>query len=215
MMDIAELSHSPIGKSQVVRDSYDRAKNIHRDIVVERPYWVTSSHTNGTHMDKALLKAQNIIRAWINPSDAETRKYRNIGLPPIIIHITDGEHTGRFPPEPIANQIRSEGTQQGPNLIFTCHFTGKMLEPCIFPSHPSELAKYNDPFAPRMLEMSSIIPEPWLPDATAISQRQLQPGARAFIFNGSADLLMKFINWGSISRIGDESLKNMRGATDR
>ncbi len=197
-IDLPALGKRALGQATVARDVYVSRSGTYQAVQeTTRPYWIKPSWVNATQMDKAFIRARDIIRAWLDAPPEPGQAPRQHGFPPIIIHITDGEDNGVYDPEPLTYEIRSEGTQQGATLIFNCHFTATMLDPCIFPAREYEVSHLN-PFAAKLLAMSSIIPEPLLLTAGEITGQALQPGARGFIYNSNAEILVKFLNFGTL-----------------
>ncbi len=197
-IDLPTLGKRALGQTTVARDvSVSATGRPHAIAEIVRPYWIKPAWVNATQMDKAFMRARDVVRAWLHSAPEPGQAPREQGFPPVIIHITDGEDNGVYDPEPITYEIRSEGTQQGPTLIFNCHFTANMQEPCIFPTHEYEVAQLS-PFAPRLLAMSSIIPEPLLLNASEITGQPISLGARGFIYNSNAEVLVKFLNFGTL-----------------
>ncbi len=197
-IDLPYLANHPLGVTTVVREILDTATGTMRQVQdSNRPIWIKPQTLNATHMGKAFTMARDTVRHWLSQTPDAGQAPRNQCFPPILVHITDGEHTGDFDPEPLAYEIRSEGTQQGATLIFNCHFTATMHQPIIFPTYESEVAQV-DQFAPRMLAMSSTIPDPLLAKASDLAGRPIQTGAKGFIYNGNIELLVQFLNWGTL-----------------
>lgn len=201
-VDLTTLAKRPLGTTAITRDVYDPETNTFRTVQdTHRPYWIKPGWVNSTQTDKAFIRARDLVREWLDSTPEPGQASRMECFPPVIIHITDGEDNGIYDPEPISYEIRSEGTYQGATLIFNCHFTAAMQEPCVFPTYEYEVESLH-PFASRLLAMSSAIPEPLLNNASAVASRPLHPGARGFIFNGNVELLVKFLNWGTLRTVG-------------
>ncbi len=201
-IDLPSLAKRPLGTTSITREVYDPASNSFHSVQdVNRPYWIKPSWVNSTQTDKAFMRARDLVRSWLGSTPEPGQAQRMDCFPPVIIHITDGEDNGVYDPEAISYEIRSEGTRQGATLIFNCHFTVDMQEPTVFPTYEYEVETLH-PFASRLLAMSSVIPEPLLPNAGEVAGRYLHPGARGFIFNGNVELLVKFLNWGTLRTVG-------------
>lgn len=196
-IDIPFLAQHPRGVTSVIRDVLDTGTGQYRQIKEDRYFWIEPHTYNGTQMDKAFERARDIVRGWLNAAPEPGQAPRNQCFPPVIIHITDGEHNGQRDPVAISYEIRSEGTLQGPSLIFNCHFTTEMQQPSIFPSGVQEVA-YLNKFAPQLFDMSSVIPEPLRVKANEVAGRPVPEGARGFIYNGDTGALVRFLNWGTI-----------------
>lgn len=196
-IDIPYLGKNPRGVTRVTREVLDAHTGRYREVEEDRFYWIEPRTYNSTCMDKALMRARDIVREWLIAPPESGQAPRTQCFPPVIIHITDGEHNGLQDPVAIAAEIRSEGTLQGPTLIFTCHFTARMQQPCVFPPSADDVAHLNA-FAARLFEMSSVIPEPLRLKAREVAGRDVLPGARGLIYNGDTGVLLRFLNWGTI-----------------
>lgn len=197
-IDLPTLGKHPLGQTTVSRDVYISGTGTFQSVQeTTRPYWIKPSWVNATQMDKAFIRARDLIRTWLHSPPEPGQAPREQGFPPVIIHITDGEDNGIYDPEPLSYEIRSEGTQQGATLIFNCHFTANMQDPTIFPTREDEV-RHLSPFAAKLLAMSSIIPEPLILNASEVTGRPIASGARGFIYNSNAEVLVKFLNFGTL-----------------
>lgn len=194
-IDLPTLAEHPVGTKEVTMDVRDFSTGQYRKVRDMHQYWI-EPHTNGnTHMDKAFEAALQIMEKWYSSPSEPRQIPRREGLAPIIIHITDGEHNGNRDPQPYIEYIRQQSTPHGEPLIFNCHFTSEITQPCVFPKSQEELPVSK--FAPKLFEMSSIIPEPFLPDASLLTGYALSFGSRGFMFNSDAKLLINFLQFGT------------------
>lgn len=207
-LDIQFLTEHTRGTEEVVRYEYDTQTNAYQAVRRARPYWIDTPRAEGrTQMAQALLTAQRVIARWLDPAHPAPplergQMPRQDGFPPVIVNITDAEHNGEGDPIAVANAIKSQGTLQGANLIFTCHITKDKRQPCVFPSTPEEVAALH-PTAAAMFEMSSVMPEPLREKATVVTHGiSVPPGARTFVYNANAQVLAEFLKWGTKGTMG-------------
>lgn len=208
-IDIPYLAEHPLGSVPVIRQVRSTITGTIREDSVILPAWITPDARGRTEMARAFECAQRVVRDWLNgkpePGQAERRRC----FPPIIINLTDGNHTGDGDPLLVAREIQQNATLEGNVLIFNCHFTTSMSQPCIFPASIDEL-RYLDnehfQIASQMFEMSSIIPDVWREDAGNIMRGKVLPrGARCFVYNANPDILIKFLRWGTLRKISQTS----------
>lgn len=199
-IDIPFLGKRPRGTVQTVRDVLDTHTQSYQKVVENRPFWIEPLYRGRTQMAGAFTLARDVARRWLNANPEPGQAPRQECFPPIIINITDGEHNGEGDPLALAQEIRSEGTQQGGILIFNCHFTHEIVQSCIFPGSVNETFHLDSPFAQAMFEMSSIIPEPLRRKASLelLQGQQMSDTARGFVYNADTDILVKFLHWGTV-----------------
>lgn len=199
------LADRPPGMEQIQLDIFDTNTKTYMSQTVTRPSWITRAVAEGqTQMGKAMNEAHLTIERWLQSQPERMQASRNECFPPVVINITDAEDNGGADPIQASEAIRSMGTLQGACLVFTCHI-GKVNDtPTVFPA--SEYAVSNlHPMATKMFQMSSIIPDPLLPKAAEMAGVQSLPyGARAFIYNANADMLVSFLKLGTIGTGGLE-----------
>ena len=199
-MDIPFLGDHQRGTIPIVRDVMDSHTDKLRQVTENRAFWIEPRNQGKTQMADAFTAARDTVRRWLAEPPEPGQAPRQECFPPIIINITDAQNNGRIDPLPITQEIRREGTQQGSTLIFNCQFSTSMGQPQIFPPNIMQVAHLDPPFAGQMFEMSSIIPEPLrlkVSAATGIGREAL-PGARGFVYNADANVLVKFLHWGTI-----------------
>lgn len=198
-VDIPFLGKNPRGTVQSVRDVLDTHTNSYQKITESHPFWIEPLHGGKTSMAEAFKCARDVVRYWLNSQPEPGQASHQECFPPIIINISDGEDNGTADTLAVANEIRSLGTQQGSILIFNCHFTREIGQSCVFPSDVRELAYLHSPFAEKLFEMSSTIPEPLRQKATRelMLNQPLANTARGFVYNADTDILVKFLNWGT------------------
>lgn len=199
-IDIPFLGKHPRGTVQIVRDVLDTHTQSYQKVVENRPYWIEPLWRGQTQMAGAFMLARDVARRWLSAEPEQGQAPRQECFPPIIINITDGENNGNGDPVALAQEIQAEGTQQGGILIFNCHFTNEIVQSCIFPGSASEMLHLNSPFAQKMFEMSSIIPEPLRRKASLelLQGEQISNTARGFVYNADTDILVKFLHWGTM-----------------
>lgn len=159
--------------------------------------FVTAKATGGTPMADAFRVAANIAQAFANNHPDS--------FPPVIINITDGEptdHTG--PSQDAFNEARKEAeklksisTKDGQAILMNAHVPdegSKFLGKIVFPSNSFSIS--NNQLANFLFDISSTLPNEFIVKSPR-AQVSVSPNARAFVFNSDADLLVKFLNFGS------------------
>ena len=204
-IDITFLSEHPRGMEPVERQVYDVSINDYRPVIQNRPFWIDKPEARGmTQMAAALNEAHNVIGRWLMAPPEPGQAPRHECFPPVIVNITDAEDNGAGDPVALANFIKGQGTLQGNNLIFTCHLTSQGRQPCVFPASTMELMQLH-PGATKMFDMSSVIPEALREKAKTVTNgRDVAMGSRTFVYNANADLLVRFLKWGTVGTAGLE-----------
>ncbi len=206
-IDIPTLADHPLATVQVQRVVRSRTGK-ERRWIEKRPIWIQPTTQGNTQMALAFQNATRIVQGWLSsPPELSVsnppifQALRNECFPPIVINITDAQDNGGADPLEATQQLRLEGTTQGDTLIFNCHFTKEMGRPCIFPSQISEVEHLDaHGLARKMFEMSSLIPESLRQGASELSHRSISPDARCFVYNADADILIKFLRWGTFGQ---------------
>lgn len=199
-MDIPFLGEHQRGTIPIVREVLDSQTGTYQQVTESRAFWIEPRHQGKTQMAEAFSAARDIARRWLAEPPEDKQAPRQECFPPLIFNITDAQDNGRVDPLPVTYEIRREGTQQGNILIFNCHFTTYMGQSHIFPSSVMQVAHLDPPFASQMFEMSSVIPEPLRKKASAELGlgREVQQGARGFVYNADTNVLVRFLHWGTI-----------------
>ena len=146
----------------------------------EMPVWIDATTHGATPICSAIVKACDIIDAWIPQHDSS--------FPPIVIHITDGE-SSEGDPIPYADALKQRCTKDGNVLFFNCCLSATAADPFLFRGN-SELMP--DDFARRLFQMSSLLPEKMVDRGRAMGI-DLEPNARGMAFNADMVCLIKFL----------------------
>lgn len=162
---------------------------------IEYPVWVEAKARWGTPMCRALLKAIEIVDAWI--------PQHQTSFPPIVINISDGEESEKdVNPVDYANSLKDrrmpndeevEGADGGKVVLFNCHLSDTKADAFMFP-HSSEILP--DKFAELLFDMSSELPPP-LFEAADNEGFDLKSGAKGMAFNADMVALVKFLDIGT------------------
>src|SRR6185437_15013825 len=98
-IDLPLLGKRALGQTTVARDIYISDTGTLQSVQeATRPYWIKPAWVNATQMDKAFLRARDVVRGWLQSPPEPGQAPREQGFPPIIIHITDGEDNGVYDP---------------------------------------------------------------------------------------------------------------------
>lgn len=199
-IDLPSLEKLTLGTAPMYQPVFNNQTGKYEQVKVLNPIWIKPQATGGTQMANAFIRANEIAYQWFMDPPEPGQGLREKCLPPTIINITDAENNGPVDPISVTHQIRQGGTQQGNILIFNCHFTKELSNPCILPSDVSELV-HLDPLAKDMFDMSSPIPETLRETAGEVAYgKQIKPGARCFVYNANAEILIRFLRWGTVRR---------------
>src|SRR6266545_1709493 len=92
---------------------------------VKFPIWFEPRNRGNTSMCAALRMAIGTVTAWC--------KSHHASIPPFVLHVSDG-HPTDGDPEPIADALRSSGTEDGRTLLFNLHVDIRDLGEIVFPA---------------------------------------------------------------------------------
>ncbi len=149
------------------------------------PVWYEPVARYGTPMCRALEHAQKIASMWVsNHMDS---------VPPIVIHITDGESSDGNP-EAAATALQAVRTHRGSTLLFNIHLSDDAAPGTLFPSTETLLS--ND-LARMLFRMSSVVPDFCLQMARQLGW-QVNAGARGMAFNTDATALGTLLAVGTL-----------------
>lgn len=128
--------------------------------------------------------ALNILTEWCSKHPSS--------FPPTVLHVTDGHPTDGNP-EPIADQIKSLGTEDGACVLLNLHIDVASGPPYIFPNDDRTLP---DRFGKRLFRMSSLLPQHAM-QAAKSKGYDVRPGARGFVFNAGMETVADFFDIGT------------------
>ena len=158
---------------------------------IQFPIWFTPHADGGTPMRKAIRMAAEALAVWC---DEHPESY-----PPTVLHVTDGEPSDGDP-EPVAEQLRQIGTEDGDTLLFNLHSGQGKGMPLKFADDENKVL---DPYGKSLFRMSSL-----LPDVVAQAARekgyQVSPASRGFFFNVEPVEVVEFFDIGT--RASSQSL---------
>ena len=156
----------------------------------DRPTWIKPCAEGATPMTKAFENARRLCNDWINWGNHKDCH------PPIIINITDGEATDSGPSDRLlrneVEQIKQLRTNYGAVNILNIHITEMSGDRILFPNEISGGTQY----AKLLFEISTPLNE----NMMRIAQQKgynIQHNARGYVFNGSANDLINFLNIGT------------------
>jgi hypothetical protein len=158
---------------------------------IQFPIWFTPQADGGTPMRKAIRLAAESLALWC---DEHPDSY-----PPTVLHVTDGEPSDGDP-EPVAEQLRQIGTDDGDILFFNLHSGQGKGPPLQFADDENVVL---DPYGKSLFRMSST-----LPDVVAQAAREkgysVAPASRGFFFNVEPIEIVEFFDIGT--RASSQSL---------
>jgi hypothetical protein len=150
-------------------------------------YWYEAVAKCGTPMAAGLNYCRRLADWWANTHQKS--------VPPIVIHITDGEPGDEEDPEVAAQALRAVRTEKGTALLFNIHLSETEAPLTILPCSEAELP---DTFSKMLFRMSSELPEFCLTMARNMGWNP-QPGARGMAFNTDATVLVNLLSIGTIT----------------
>jgi hypothetical protein len=158
------------------------------DRVIEQsikfPIWFEPRSRGKTATCAGLNAAIDIVKAWCSAHPNS--------FPPTVLHITDGHPTDGNP-EPVADRLKSLGTEDGRCLLFNLHVDVGDGPALIFPNDERVL---KDRFDKTLFRMSSVLP-PHAFQAAKSKGYDIRPGARAFVFNAGIEAIVDFFDIGT------------------
>jgi hypothetical protein len=186
LVSIPDLNDNPL-----VVETRQKDDGVGGIVEVKFPVWYKAPSEDdmaGTPMIGALEYAYRVASEWC-ASHPEC-------LPPLVIHLTDGEASDGEPPavEAAAMSLRSLETDDGNVLLFNCHLSANDTPGIMFPTSEDELP---DEYARLLFRMSSPLPEKLR--QMAETQGILAPtGARGMVFNADGVKMIALINIGTL-----------------
>jgi hypothetical protein len=180
---VSHLAEAPLRVETRVK----KVQGDHDEILeqqVKFPIWFDPKNRGKTSMCAGLSMAAEIIRGWCVSHP--------MAFPPTVLHVTDGHPTDGNP-EPIADQLKSIGTEDGACLLFNLHVDVGRGLPLLFP-HQEGAAQ--DRSGRALFRMSSVLP----PSQLAAAKNKgypVQPGARGFVFNARIEAIADFFDIGT------------------
>lgn len=154
------------------------------------PIWLEQYAGGNTPMCAALNRAGKMIETWVAEHPDS--------FPPLVFNITDGQANDEGNPLDFADRLRSIGGSDGNALLFNLHLSSTAADPDLFP----DCAPDYDPFALQLYNMSSELPEGFLPIARE-SYPHVKDGARGFAFNTDLVALINFLNIGTMGTLAN------------
>ncbi len=152
---------------------------------ITEPIWFDPVARYGTPMCAGMEYCYRVGENWA-ASHPES-------VPPIFIHITDGESSDGDP-EPIARALQTIRTHLGNALVFNFHLSSSALPGIILPSSEQGLPDDNSRLLYRMSSP--------LPDFCQVMARTLgypiTNGARGMAFNADATVLSSLVSVGTL-----------------
>lgn len=187
---ISAFEKSPISIEQRRQKVPDGAGGVIEQ-TIQFPIWFTPQADGGTPMRKALRIAAESLAVWC---DEHAESY-----PPTVLHVTDGEPSDGDP-EPVAEQLRQIGTDDGDILLFNLHSGQAKGSPLKFADDENHVI---DPYGKSLFRMSSELPAA-VAQAAREKGYQVSPRARGFFFNVEPVEVVEFFDIGT--RASSQSL---------
>ncbi|RBO83083.1 hypothetical protein [Nocardia puris] len=183
VLPISELARAPKHIEMRQRQEVNHAG---RPVTVESPFpvWIDPVFGGMTPMTAAFRTVEPIVAAWCSDHASS--------FPPIVVNITDGESTDGDPTA-AAQRVAAISTDDGSSLIFNVHLSNAAEQPFAYPSSRAGMPDAN---ADLLFGMSSQLP-PSLYEAARCAGKQLEPGARGFIYNADASSVFEFLDLGT------------------
>ena len=184
LVSISEIAENQARVDEVMMIVPDEDTGELIEVPQKIPVWVDPVMEGATPICSALVKACEILDAWISEHQQS--------FPPIVINITDGE-SSEGDPVPYADAVKQRCTDDGEVLFFNCCLSMTPGEPFLFRGN-GELMP--DDFARQLFTMSSVLPESIVEKARAMGQ-DIEPNARGMAYNADMVTLVKFLDMGT------------------
>jgi len=151
---------------------------------VKFPIWFEPRNRGNTSMCAALRMGVETIDEWC--------KSHSVCFPPLVLHVSDG-HPTDGDPEPVADLLRSSGTEDGRTLLFNLHIDIRDIAEIAFPNAENRLP---DKYAKKLFRMSSLLPQPFITPAKLKGFR-IEANARGFMYNAGIERVVDFFDIGT------------------
>lgn len=184
IVPISEVADYPVRIEKRNKQVDDGAGGL-TTIQIEFPVWLEPVANHDTPMNEVMAYTFNLVSDWVAQHPTS--------FPPVVINVTDGEPTDDDP-RPLAEAIRALSTDDGNVLMFSLHLSSTPGNPVIFPNSAGALP---DDYARLLFEMSSPLPDKWGVIASETMSMNVQPGARAFIYNAGIEAMIRFLEIGT------------------
>ena len=147
--------------------------------------WIEAVADGMTPMCEALAQAQMVVEEWVS---AHPKCF-----PPIVINFTDGEANDG---DPVDNARLLTGVESadGAVLLLNGHLSSVAGGAIEFPAAPAALPA--DPYARKLFEMSSVIPDSMLAQARTHGIH-IDDGARGMVFNSDFNAVANLLEMGT------------------
>ncbi len=154
------------------------------DEIIKFPVWFVPEARGNTPMKDAIKVAALELANWCNNHSSS--------YPPTVLHVTDGESSDGDP-EPMAEQLRNLGTDDGDVLFFNLHTSDESNKSIKFPVTEIDIP---DHFGQTLFRMSSA-----LPDLVASAAREkgysIANGSKGFFYNVAPIEVVDFFDIGT------------------
>ncbi|HEV3052061.1 MAG TPA: hypothetical protein VGX50_17255 [Longimicrobium sp.] len=181
---ISELANNP-RRTQTVQKVLQGCEGL-VTVTQQKPIWVEPAAENGTPMAEAFSLAADLIASQWLPEHADS-------FPPVVINVTDGAPSDQAAAHKEALRLRSLATSDGNVLVFSAHISTAGSSEILLPDSPHGLP---DDTARFLFDVTSPVPDEMAREA-AKAGFEPRPGSRGFVFNASADTLIRLITFGS------------------
>ena len=187
LVSITEVAEHPLRLEERVR-MMNTGDGESVEVKIRVPVWFNLDALGKTPMCEALRHTKEIVEPWM--------KAHPTSFPPLVFNITDGEATDGDPRIPAA-ELRNLTTDDGNLLLFNVHLSAATDQSVLYPVQNDNLP---DDFAKQLFEMSSVLPEPVR--STFVDEGyEVQPEARAFVFNAGIVDVMQCLDIGTRLKI--------------
>jgi len=186
---ISEIANNPVEIQKMKKKEPDGAGGL-VELDFEMPVWIKPRADNGTPMGQAFETAHRVAETWISK--------HSDNFPPIVINISDGEPNDPDHTENAAHKLMDLSTNDGNLLLMNAHISNASAGEVALPDDDKGLY---DKYARFLFNISSILPEPMM---VAAKNAGLSPqqNSRAFLFNASAEKVIKLLEFGTLKTLG-------------
>lgn len=184
LVSISDIAKHPARVEERTKKVSDGAGGL-VDMPVKFPIWLDPISDGGTPMKEAFTKANQIIGNWLSEHPD--------CFPPVVINITDGESTDGNPLDEM-RMLTGKFSSDGYVILFNIHASARASHSISFCGASTPLP---DQYAELLFAGASSLPGFMKQIASQEYQLNMPEDAKAFILNGSLELIITAIDIGT------------------
>ena len=155
------------------------------DQAIKFPVWLDAVANGGTPMCEAMTQAHDLLEKWL--------KEHPKAVPPVVIHITDGESTDGDPTEAMQS-VKDLASKDGNVLLFNVHLTDNPNATSM--SFPDNAETLPDQYSQLLFEGASVL-TPFMRRVAGEMGFEVSDKTRAFVLNADLPLVVQALEIGT------------------